>query len=68
MIQLTVELMWNDVEKVEKNRNARLARSIIAALPRELDAKSQIEMLRQYVQKCFVQRGMCTDLSIHDKD
>lgn len=61
------EVLWNDVEEVEKSRNARLARSIIAALPRELGTKTHIVMVRQYVQEHFVQRGMCADVSIHDK-
>lgn len=62
------EVLWNNVEEVEKSRNARLARSIIAALPKELDTKTHAAMVRQYVQEYFVQRGMCADVSIHDKN
>lgn len=61
------EILWNNVEKVEKSRNARLARTIIVALPKELDAKTHIAMVQQYVQEYFVQCGMCADVSIHDK-
>lgn len=61
------EVLWNSVEKIEKSRNARLARAIIVALPKELDAETRIAMVRQYVQEYFVQRGMCADVSIHDK-
>jgi len=64
---LNSEVLWNSVEKVEKSRNARLARVIIAALPKELDAKIHIAMIRRYAQEYFVQRGMCADVSIHDK-
>lgn len=61
------EVLWNSVEKIEKSRNARLARTIIIALPKELEHGSQIKMVREYVQKFFVQHGMCADISIHDK-
>lgn len=61
------ETLWNDVERIEKNRNARLARIIIIALPKEVNHNAQIKMVRQYVQKFFVQQGMCADISIHDK-
>lgn len=61
------EVLWNSVEKIEKARNARFARTIIIALPKELEHSSQIKMVREYVQKFFVQHGMCADISIHDK-
>ena len=61
------EVLWNSVEEVEKSRNARLARVIIAALPKELDTQVHIAMVQRYVQEYFVQRGMCADVSIHDK-
>lgn len=61
------EILWNSVEAVEKNRNARLAREIIIALPKELDSKTHIAMVQQYVLEYFVRRGMCADVSIHDK-
>lgn len=61
------EILWNDVEKIEKSKNARLARTIIIALPKELNHDSHVKMIRQYSQKFFVQHGMCADISIHDK-
>ena len=63
----TQEVLWNSVEKIEKNSNSRLARVACFALPKELDHDVQIEMVRQYVQECFVQYSMCADISIHDK-
>lgn len=64
---LNSEVLWNNVEKVEKIRNARLARVITIALPKELGSEIHIAMIRQYVLEHFVQRGMCADVSIHDK-
>lgn len=61
------ENLWNDVEKTEKSKNARLARTLIIALPKELNHDSHIKMVRQYAQEFFVQHGMCADISIHDK-
>lgn len=61
------EILWNNVEITEKNKNARLARTVIIALPRELNHDSHIKMIRQYAQESFVQHGMCADISIHDK-
>ena len=64
---LNSEVLWNSVEEVERSRNARLARVIIAALPKELDTKTHVAMVQQYAQEHFVQRGMCADVSIHNK-
>jgi len=64
---LNSEILWNSVEEVEKSRNARLARVVIAALPKEHDARIHIAMIRRYAQEYFVQHGMCADVSIHDK-
>ena len=61
------EVLWNSVEKIEKSKNARLARTIIIALPKELSHGFHIQMIRQYAQNFFVQQGMCADISIHDK-
>lgn len=59
--------LWNSVEKIEKSRNAQLAREIEIALPAEIDRHSQIRLVRKYVQDIFVSAGMCADFSIHDK-
>lgn len=61
------EFLWNNVEQIERSRNSRLARIIYFALPKELDREIQIEMVLQYVREYFVKRGMCADVSIHDK-
>ena len=61
------EILWNSVEKVEKCRNSRLARSLIIALPKEFNHDIQIKMVCQYAKEFFVQHGMCADISIHDK-
>lgn len=59
--------LWNSVEKIEKNRDAQLAREIEIALPAELNRDMQIKLVRAYVRDAFIASGMCADFSIHDK-
>jgi len=61
-------VLWNAVEKIEKNKNAQLAREIEVALPRELTAEQNISLVREYVNHNFVDNGMCADICIHDKN
>lgn len=58
--------LWNAVEAVEKRRDAQLARELEVALPRELDRGARLELLRGFVQREFVDRGMIADLAIHE--
>lgn len=60
-------VLWNEVERVEKFRNSRLARSFYYSLPRCLNNNAYIDMTQHYIQNYFVNRGMCADVFIHDK-
>jgi len=60
-------ILWNVVETSLKRKDAQLARQIEIALPVELNRQEQIEVMRAYVQKNFVDKGMCADFAIHDK-
>ena len=62
------EQLWNAVEAVEKTKDSRLAREFVVALPIELDTDSNISLLRDFIQKNFVDLGMCADFAIHDTD
>ena len=53
--------------KIEKNADAQLGRSFEFALPKEWSRQEQIQYTTDYIQKTFVDRGMCADWSIHDK-
>ncbi|MDA6082638.1 MobA/MobL family protein, partial [Escherichia coli] len=57
--------LWNEVEKSETRVNSRLAREINIALPRELNHDQQKELIRDYVQKEFIDKGMIADVAIH---
>lgn len=59
-------ILWNAVEAAERGKNARTVREIEIALPAELSTREQAELVRDYAQRNFVNRGMCVDFSIHD--
>ncbi|MEP5807580.1 MAG: MobQ family relaxase, partial [Roseobacter sp.] len=58
--------LWNAIEVVEKRRDAQLAREIEVALPRELDRRERLELLRGFVQRELVDRGMIADVAVHE--
>lgn len=60
--------LWNEVEKIERNKNSQLAREINVALPNELSPENQKELIQNYVQEQFVDRGMVADIAIHRDD
>jgi len=61
------QILWNEVQKIEKASDARFAREIEVALPREFTAQRQEEVVKEYVISNFVSKGMCADYALHDK-
>ena len=61
------EILWNEVEKVEKNKNAQYAREIEFALPIEFDEQTRLEVARTFLQT-FADEGMCVDWSYHNRE
>ncbi len=59
--------LWNEVLKVEKESNAQLARAFEFSLPKEWNRQEQIDYTTDFIQRNFVDKGMCADWSIHDK-
>lgn len=59
-------VLWNAVEKIEKAKNAQLAREIELALPAELTREQNISLVREYINRHFVAAGMCADICVHD--
>jgi len=57
--------LWNQVEAAEHRKDAQVAREIEVGLPIELSKNEQIELLREYVKREFVARGMVADFSLH---
>lgn len=60
------EQLWNAVERVERRKDAQLARDLEIALPRELTRDHQIELVRGFVTDQFVHHGMIADFAIHE--
>lgn len=57
--------LWNEIERIEKRKDAQLAREINVALPVELSDSNQTELIKKYVQENFVDEGMIADVCIH---
>jgi MobA/MobL family len=62
------EKLWNNVEGFEKRYDAQLSREIVIAIPRELSNTDKVDLVCQYVQSSFVDRGMIADINIHHLD
>lgn len=60
--------LWNEVERIERRKDAQLAREIQLSLPHELSFEQRRDLVRQYVAEQFVTRGMIADLSLHAPD
>ena len=61
------EILWNEVQQIEKRSDAQFAREIEIALPVEMTREEQIECVRNYINENFVSVGMIADWALHDK-
>ena len=61
------QTLWNEVQKIEKQKNAQLCREVEVALPIEFPRDEQIEVVREYIKKNFTDKGMIADWSLHNK-
>jgi Ti-type conjugative transfer relaxase TraA len=59
------QALWNEVEALEKRKDAQLAREVEFSIPRELDRAQGIKLTLEFVQRQFVDRGMVADLNVH---
>ena len=59
------EKLWNQVEFCEKRRDSQLAREVEISLPREFTTDQNISLVRDYIKKEFVNRGMIADVCMH---
>ena len=60
------EILWNEVEHVERNNKAQLAYSFDIALQNELTLEENIRLAKEFCQEQFVARGMIVDLAVHE--
>jgi Ti-type conjugative transfer relaxase TraA len=62
---LNRSILWNEVEAIERRKDAVLAREVEFALPRELSQAEGIALAQDFVRRQFVARGMVADLNMH---
>ena len=60
--------LWNAVEMSEKGQKSQLARMLKASLPNEWSYELAEKVVRDYIQRNFVDKGMCADWAIHDSE
>lgn len=60
------EAFWNKVEDFEKRSDAQLAKDITIALPIELSAEQNIELVKDFVARHITAQGMVADWVFHD--
>lgn len=61
------EVLWNEVQQIEKRSDAQFAREVEVALPNEMTRDQQIECVRNFIKENFVKEGMIADWALHDK-
>ena len=60
--------LWNAAELFEKRSNSRTAREFDIALPTELTHPQKQDLVRNFVQDNFVDKGLVADLAFHEID
>ncbi|WP_296081836.1 Ti-type conjugative transfer relaxase TraA [uncultured Agrobacterium sp.] len=60
------EAFWNKVEAFEKRSDAQLAKDVTIALPIELSAQQNIELVRDFVARHLTSQGIVADWVFHD--
>jgi ATP-dependent exoDNAse (exonuclease V) alpha subunit len=61
------ETLWNRVEQRERRKDAQTARELRIMIPRELDPADRIRVVREFVGRSFVAKGMVADICWHNK-
>ena len=58
--------LWNAVEKKERRNDSQTAREVEIALLIEFNLEENIQVVQNYINENFVDKGMCADFSIHE--
>lgn len=59
------ETLWNLVDTSAKRKDARLAKTVVAAITRDIPAGERVELLRAFAAP-FVALGCVADIAIHE--
>ena len=57
---------WQATERAERNWNAKVARTLIVALPCELDLRGQVDLLAKYARWLRQNRGVAIAWGVHE--
>jgi Ti-type conjugative transfer relaxase TraA len=57
--------LWNEIEAIEKRKDAQLSREVEFSIPREMTEAQGIALARDFVREQFVDRRMVADLNVH---
>lgn len=60
------EILFNSIENYEKAENARTAKKVEVALPREFDIEKQKEVIKEYIKGNLTKEGYCATYAIHN--
>ena len=60
--------LWAKNELANKRRDARVAKEILVALPRELDINEQLYLVRKFVAENLTPLGVIADINAHELD
>ncbi|QDX97015.1 conjugal transfer protein [Pectobacterium carotovorum subsp. carotovorum] len=58
--------LWNEVERVERQKDGQTARYFDMAIPTEINNEDKIKLVVEYCQTNFVDKGMIADIAFHD--
>jgi ATP-dependent exoDNAse (exonuclease V) alpha subunit len=58
--------LWNQAERAERKRNARVAREYQFSLPHELEPTDRIALARRFAQEIANRHGGAVDLAVHN--
>ncbi|QRN39231.1 MobQ family relaxase [Pectobacterium carotovorum] len=58
--------LWNEVERIERQKDGQTARYFDVAIPCELNNEDKIKLVVEYCQKNFVDKGMIADIAFHN--
>jgi hypothetical protein len=59
------EVLWNRVDLSARRVDARLAKTVVAAIARDIPASARVELVRAFVAP-FVEHGSVVDAAIHE--
>jgi hypothetical protein len=58
--------LWNQVEQSEKRKDSQVCREVEVSIPQELTDPERRQLIRDFAQNQFVDKGMIADVSFHN--